>query len=130
MKKLCYRRADDSVVIGSPSPQAQEIITGAGGMVKPEKIDWEVAKFLIDVSNEAEFQADWAEFLRVRIGSAREVVMRAWVEALCYGGLTEEEFLSRLAAKDCPDDCVSHQVIEDTDLPTDRYFRNAWEWSD
>ena len=19
---------------------------------------------------------------------------------------------------------------EDTDLPTDRYFRNAWEWSD
>ena len=130
MKKLCYRRADNSVAIGSPSPRIMGIITGSGGLVKPEKIDWEVAKFLVDVSNETEFQADWAEFLRVRIGSAREVVFRAWVEGLCYGGLTEAEFLSRVGAKDCPEDCVSHQVIEDADLPSDRYFRDAWEWED
>ena len=130
MKKICYRRADNSVVVGSPSPRIIGIVTGAGGRVQPEEIDWEVAKFLIVVSNEAEFKADWAEFLRVRVGSTREVAVRAWVEALCYGGLTEAEALSRLGAKNLPDDCVSHQVIEKTDLPTDRYFRNAWEWSD
>ena len=130
MKKICYRRADNSVVVGVPGRQIMGIVTGSGGLVKPEDIDWEVAKFLIVVSNEAEFKADWAEFLRVRVGSAREVAVRAWVEALCYGGLTEAEFLARVGAKDCPDDCVSHQVIEDSDLPTDRYFRDAWEWSD
>ena len=128
MKKLCYRRADNSIVIGSPSQEIMEIITGAGGLIRPERIDREVAKFLIDVSNETEFQADWVEFLRVRIGSAKEVAARAWVEGLCYGGLTEAAFLARVDAKDRPDDCVGCQIVEDSDLPSDRYFRNAWEW--
>jgi len=25
---------------------------------------------------------------------------------------------------------VAYHIIDDSDIPTDRYFRNAWEWED
>ena len=42
---------------------------------------------------------------------------------------TEDVFLERAIAKDIPAGIVTH-IIEDTELPSDRYFRNAWEWED
>ena len=44
---------------------------------------------------------------------------------------TEDEFLIRCVErrKSIPVGVVTH-IIESTELPTDRYFRNAWEWSD
>ena len=44
-------------------------------------------------------------------------------------GESDDDFLTRLIAKVVPDGMEYH-IVEDTDLPTDRYFRNAWEWSD
>ena len=53
----------------------------------------------------------------------------------CYGdgsqsvGESDDDFLTRVIAKDVPSG-VAYHIIEDTDLPSDRYFRNAWEWEE
>ncbi len=44
-------------------------------------------------------------------------------------GETHEEFMARIAAKDVPAG-VPFQTISTGDLPADRYFRNAWEYSE
>jgi len=44
-------------------------------------------------------------------------------------GETHEDFMARIAAKDVPTG-VPHQIIPTGDLPVDRYFRNAWEYSE
>lgn len=41
-------------------------------------------------------------------------------------GLTIEE----IAAKDLPPDVTVYHLVEDTDIPTDRTFRNAWTLQD
>ena len=44
-------------------------------------------------------------------------------------GETDDECLARCMAKALPDDLTRYVIDADT-LPTDRYFRNAWEWED
>ena len=44
-------------------------------------------------------------------------------------GETHEECMARIAAKDVPAG-VPFQIISTGDLPADRYFRNAWEYSE
>ena len=44
-------------------------------------------------------------------------------------GETHEEFMARIAAKDVPAG-GPFQIISTGDLPADRYFRNAWEYSE
>jgi len=44
-------------------------------------------------------------------------------------GESEDEFLIRLITKAVPDG-VTYYIVEDTNIPTDRYFRDAWEWKD
>ena len=44
-------------------------------------------------------------------------------------GETHEEFMARIAAKDVPAG-VPFQIISTGDLPADRHFRNAWEYSE
>jgi len=41
-------------------------------------------------------------------------------------GETEAEFVARIAAKDVPQGFV-FEIVEASDIPTDRTFRNAWE---
>ena len=54
------------------------------------------------------------------------------VAELIAGGMTETEALTSLANSHEPNITgeYSFQIIEDTELPTDRYFREAWTWSD
>jgi hypothetical protein len=35
--------------------------------------------------------------------------------------------LAQIAEKDVPKD-LPYKIVEDTDIPSDREFRNAWEW--
>jgi hypothetical protein len=44
-------------------------------------------------------------------------------------GETHEDFMARIADKDVPAG-VPYQIIPLGDLPADRYFRNAWEYSE
>jgi hypothetical protein len=41
-------------------------------------------------------------------------------------GFTDDDALKRALAKDIPADATNVHVVEFTDLPQDRYFRNAW----
>jgi hypothetical protein len=43
-------------------------------------------------------------------------------------GQTDDELLALVIAKAVKSG--DYQVIDDADIPADRYFRNAWEWSD
>jgi hypothetical protein len=129
MKCLMYRVAD-GVAIGMVSQGVLAVMMGGGGMVKADQIDREVAKFLMETKDdEALLRTSVADLLTLRAGP-REVAARAFVEGLCVGGLTEAEALRRIAARDQPEVCLECVVIDTTDLPSDLYFRDAWEWSD
>lgn len=130
-KRLLFIRADKSVAISSIDPKVLAALTGSGGVVRSDKVEWEIAKhFITNDADSAACKADHVAFLAPHIGSAREVAVRAWVMGITNGGLTETEALATLDAFSRPSDCDSCETIEDTDLPTDRYFRDAWTWSD
>jgi hypothetical protein len=42
-------------------------------------------------------------------------------------GFTEDDALARAMAK-LPTDAINPQIVEESDIPTDRTFRNAWEF--
>jgi hypothetical protein len=42
-------------------------------------------------------------------------------------GFTEDDALARALGKDIPADAADARVIEDSDIPQDRAFRNAWK---
>ena len=104
-------------------------MTGSGGLIPVDRIEWSIAGHMLNVGNQAEFDAGWEAFLDARRGTDRELVVRAWVEGMARGGLTEEEAYRRLYAKNADADCVGYELIEDDALP-DRYFRKAWAWSE
>ena len=129
MKFIVHRRNDHSVKIGMPSPTTLEAMTGSGGLIPVDSMEKNIAGHMLTVDNQAEYDAGWEAFLEARKGTDRELAIRAWAEGIIYGGLTEEEALRRIYAKNTDADCVGYELIENTDLP-DRYFRNAWAWSE
>jgi hypothetical protein len=64
----------------------------------------------------------------------------AWGSGPSRMGMTDDEFLAYAIEKDVlgradgrgPADGKTYHIVSDSDsgLPSDRYFRNAWEWSD
>lgn len=50
------------------------------------------------------------------------------VSPAVYRPETDTEFLTRLAAQIVPPN-TEYQIIDIADVPTDRTFRNAWEYS-
>lgn len=54
------------------------------------------------------------------------VIYPAYQDQLRSSDETDEELLARVIAKSVPDG-VSHQVIDDADILSDRTFRDAWE---
>ena len=135
MNLICHVRSGNPVAITSWNRDHQNLMTGAGGWYPSgTNIEREIAKKLIEntTASNDEFTADWQAFLNARKGTTKELKARSYVEAMAYGGLTEAEAVAIFEAGACDSlgDCVSHAIIQDTDLPTDRYFRDAWEWSD
>jgi len=72
----------------------------------------------------------------VGIDHIPEAIVRPMYEAEAFGGLTEAEALQVMADYIA---CVvaiqvspvlSHHVVEEEDLPTNSYFRDAWEWEE
>jgi len=133
--RLIYVNADDTVAIGSFGPDLQALM--GTGRIHPSQIEREIAKGLIrGVKGESENQADvdafatdWPAFLASRIGTPREVVMRAFIEGLAHGGLTVDVAIERIRAKDQPASAVRVFKKDDSLLP-DYTFRNAWECHD
>jgi hypothetical protein len=90
-------------------------MTGNGYGWEQDRIDYEVGKFVNPPAPE--------------VGRADSII-RPYIEAIARGGVTEDKAIDLIRATIDSSDCLGCTVIEDTDLPTDRYFRNAWEWSD
>jgi hypothetical protein len=109
MKVVVHSRSDGGVTVSHFSSSILAVMTGAGYVWSQERIDYEVGKFVA--------------------GGKAEDVIRPYVTALANGGVTEAQAIELIRAKDDKADCLSCTVIEDTDVPTDRYFRDAWEWS-
>lgn len=137
MKCLMYR-TPAGVEIGTVSEEILAVMMGGGGMVQEQQIDREVAKFLIETrEDEALLRTSVADLLTLKAGP-HEVVVRAFVNGLCTGGLTEAEALRRIAAKDEPELCLECVVIDATQLPSENAdrgamivtdFRDAWVWN-
>lgn len=131
MKNIIYRRSDNSIAVGTVDTKVLAALTGTGGLIdKDIDLDHQVAKHMMTVDNEAEFKSDWRAFLEARKDSAAEVAIRRYLTYARDGGATEDQAYAAIATKNLPADCVDFRTVENSDLPTDRYFRNAWEWSD
>ena len=131
MKKIIYRRSDNSFALGNPSPRHIAGAMGSGGML-PSGVAFErqIAASMATVENQAEFDADWEAFLAARKDSAREVALRRLYTYFRDGGATEAEAYEALGDVNKPADCVDHRAVEHSDLPSDLYFIDSWEWSD
>ena len=131
MKVIIYRRSDNSISVGAIAEDLIASLTGSGGLLEPStSLEKQVAKHLMTVDNQAEFLADWESFLTPFKGTAREQAIRNYLTFARDGGATEEEAYNSIAGKDMPSDAVDYRVVEESEVPTDRTFRNAWEWEE
>jgi hypothetical protein len=110
MTKIVVHKHADGISITSFNTTLLALMTGNGYGWEQERIDYEVAKFVA--------------------GGTAEDVIRPYMNAVANGGITEVQAIDLIRAKDDKADCLGCTTIENTDLPTDRYFRNAWEWSE
>jgi hypothetical protein len=131
MKNIIYRRADNTFALGMPSPKHIAAAMGSGGLL-PSGVAFEreIAKSFVTVDNQAEFDAGWEAFLAARKDSARGVALRRLYTYFRDGGATEAEAYEALGDVNKPADCVDHRAVENSDLPPDKDFMDAWEWSD
>ena len=131
MKVIIYRRSDKSIMVGAVAEDLITSLTGSGGLLETStSLERQIAKHLMTVDNQAEFLADWEAFLAPLKGTPREQAIRKYLTFARDGGATEEEAYNAVAEKDMPSEAVDYLVVEESTLPTDRYFRNAWHWED
>jgi len=114
MKVVAHKHVD-RVVITHFSPSLLAVMTGTGYGWSQDRIDYEVGKFVNPSAPE--------------VGKTDSII-RPYIEAIARGGVTEDRAIDLIRARSDFSDCLGCTVIEDTDLPSDRYFRNAWEWED
>ena len=108
--KVIVHKHSDGVSIANFSPALLATMTGKGYGWDQDRINYEISKF-------------------VASGKSEDVI-RPYMEAVANGGMTEAKAIDLIRAKDEVANCQGCTVVEDTDLPTDRYFRDAWEWGD
>ena len=131
MKVIVYRGSDKSIYMGVVPSEVIAALTGSGGLLEPStSLERQIAKHLMTVENQAEFLADWEAFLTPLKGTSKEQAIRKYLTFARDGGATEEEAYNAIAGKDMPSDAVDYLVVEQTEIPNDRYFRNAWHWED
>lgn len=104
MKKIIYRRPDGGVSVVNPSAGAR-LVSGVKIVVNGETS-------LREVDPPEPFD----RFTRLLNAGG---VFPVWAE-------TEDAFLARVAAKDVPPGASSVQVVEESQIPSDRTFRDAW----
>lgn len=137
MHCLIYIQADDSIRVGNPSQDILNIMTGSGKGFDIGELPWEIIKrsapsHFKRADRLALYQRYLDDTLTAEEGASFtdwEIRLSPYYNGLADGGLSEVDAIAAIRLKDEPDDCVRCLVMEDADLP-DRYFRDAWEWSD
>lgn len=103
MKKVIYTRPDGGMSVFNPCEGARlafGVLDAAGNYIAVSAKPLPVDRFMRRWPV-AGVTAQWAE--------------------------TEDEFISRVAAKSVPADASNVQIVEPDVIPTDRTFRNAWK---
>jgi len=107
MHYFIYRRKDRTVAIGRPSPMVLDAMTGAGGLIMPGELEYEISKQVNDGKADAE--------------------VRPFYIGICYGGLTESDACDALARKDRPLDCVDSKMVDPVIVDQmDQSRRSEW----
>ena len=112
MKCLIYSRDDGGVSVGHISQTVLAAMTGAGGLIRADRVDREIDKFVNPPSPETGISVS---------------VATVYVNGLATGGMTETAAIEAIRAKDQPVGSSACYIKEDTDIPADRTFRDAWE---
>lgn len=103
MKKVIYARADGGVSVFNPCEGARLALglhDAEGQLIAASKVPVPVDSFL----------RRWPV----------DGVKAVWAE-------TEEDFIARVSAKSIPADAINVQVVDESVIPQDRTFRNAWK---
>lgn len=90
----------------------------ATGLPAALAIEFEAWKFLIDPN----WQADWPRERRYALATT-------WCRAMHVGGLNERQALQLIAAKDRPPGATALEIVDVSEIPTDRSRRNEWRRS-
>jgi hypothetical protein len=149
MHRTVFKRADGGVSIGGDNSHIIAAMTSNGGLIPraSESISAAHLAYIQSYAANPAVQAilDRVEPLKeldyeiakaVAIDGYPEPIARANFEGKAFGGLSESDAHDALAAYHAEGvrvsvgPVISYHHCEDTDLPSDRYFRNAWEWSD
>jgi len=104
-----------NITVESPTPEFMAIVTGNGGLIKPEDIEKNVAS---DV-----------------LAGKDELAARNFYTAITHGGLTEDEALLVLAACNRPATALETHLVDEIEIPGDHTcdgdceLFNSWEWT-
>lgn len=82
----------------------------------------------LDVAKEWEKHKMLSEPLWNPLGNREKLAYR-WVEALAHGGVSYEEAIRMVGEKDRPVGGCAMEIVLRSDIPNDRWFRNAWKRS-
>jgi len=108
--KLIVCEKSDGVVLRAPSPKTFQAMVWAGGLVRPEQMDEEIANFVA--------------------AGATPSVANSYIQGITYGGLSEADALELLFNIRPPEGTIRHFICERDSLLSDRTFRDAWECSE
>src|SRR3990167_6600599 len=104
MKKIIYTRPDSGLSVMTPTGGAR------------------LAKKFVTVFGIQLFGIGWPVPVEQITRKWRFLGTPEWTE-------TEDEFVARIAAKDVPPDVINLQFVDESAVPQDRTFRNAWRQS-
>ena len=108
--KIIVCEKSDGVVLRTPSPKTFQAMVGTGGLVRPDRMDDEIAKLVA--------------------GGATSSVANSYIQGIAYGGLNEADALELLFNIRPPEGTIRHFICERDSLLSDRAFRDAWECSE
>jgi hypothetical protein len=136
-KRIVYTRPDGGVSVCAPSHTALRFMTGGGGRWDPPPGKmwhrWDDRSYLIDVPNHLRGQHFIAPtwFLNAQIDAqakdgAGEHAARRFVHAMQFGGCTDAEAYELMRDRFCAHMGSGIELWDVGDVPTDRWFRDAW----
>ena len=108
-KRIIFKRKDGGVSITAPTKginNAYDLLIGSGG-------------YPVDLA-EKDIKR------HVDIDGKNESDVRPFYEGLVTGGFTEDESLNLIAKHAWQRDYLSFRITEKENIPTSRFFRNAW----
>jgi len=128
--KIIFSRDDGGIKISDQNPI---LITQmeTGGIFQAKDVAREIAKHLAENDGDyAALKLDAQAFHDSVVDRPRYAVVRRFVEACTVGGVSATDARQIIAAMFQKPGTTLVAEVEDSDIPSDRIFRDAWEWED